>query len=152
MGMAVADSGHCHVARVDAFFQLAQPANAAYEINTLVVTQIGDVENGGEQMVRAQRYVKAGDRVGGDRFWFEGEPILFAVRFARQIHAELAGAGGGCTRLRLSATDRKCGVEPYHQRRLFQVMQILHHAVVIHDLRLMVGKITARKQSDERTG
>ena len=126
--------GDRHLARVDALLQFGQAANAADEIDALVAAQIGNAQQGAQQVIRKQRYVEAFHRIVGNHFRLDAQP----APASGEIHAELAGAGRMHTPG--AVLDREGGGEACHQRRLVEAVKVLDHAVVVEDFHLVVGE------------
>ena len=62
-GHGIKGEGHLHLTAVDTAFQLAQTADTAHEVDTLVGAQVGDAEYVAQDEVGAYRYVKHSDRI-----------------------------------------------------------------------------------------
>ena len=127
--------GHGHLAAVHAPFEFGQAADAADEIDARVTAQVGNAEDGGENLLGEHRNVEATHRVGSrNEFGLDRQRIPLAG----DVHAEgatLLGADRGGRRL-----DTAALADGGEQRFDAVAVEVTHHTVVIHDGHLAGGE------------
>ena len=130
-----------HLATVNPLLQLAQAADTTHEVDAFVPAEVFDAEYLVKYEVRKNGYIQnpngvavvVGALFGGHR-----------VPLAIEIEAEVVKSIGlvDLCALRLHNNVFLYGCEELLFR---EAIQVLHYAVVVDDVELCIGKITARK-------